>query len=134
MIPNKVKHFLRRACSEALSTREQLWKRKCFPNPHCPCCNTAVESVEHMLIICSYEKVVWFGSSLSLRIENGNINRFDLWLFDNLNNTAFSDFNKAMVGMLCWHLCKAMFSFVFEEIPLSPMFVVNQAANGLASF
>lgn len=71
---------------------------------------------------------MWFGSSLSIRIDESNICRFDLWLFEVLNSPVMSDFNKALVGMICWQLWKHRCSHVFENIPLSPVFVINQAA------
>lgn len=93
--PNKVKHFLWRACVNALPTKEQLWKRKCSPTPICMCCSSFCESVEHMLLCCEWVESIWFCCPLSLRIDENSILRFDIWLHKFLTCPDLSDSDMA---------------------------------------
>ena len=48
-VPNKIKNFLRRVCSNALPTKENLKKRKIIDNASCNACLTEQESIFHTL-------------------------------------------------------------------------------------
>ena len=58
-MPNKVRIFLWRACSEALPTKLNLQKRKVLDNLSCSLCQTATESTLHALRGCEYLLPVW---------------------------------------------------------------------------
>ncbi|GJU27805.1 hypothetical protein Tco_1166426 [Tanacetum coccineum] len=66
----KIKTFWWRACSNALATRENLYKRKCSLSPLCQICNSQVETIEHVFFECPWMKSVWFGSNYGLRADN----------------------------------------------------------------
>ena len=59
-VPNKIKNFLWRACSEALPTRCNLPRRKVLDDPTCPQCGTENESTLHALWGCSQLRLVWY--------------------------------------------------------------------------
>lgn len=65
----KIKTFWWRVCSNALATRENLFKRNCSTSSLCQICNSQVETVEHLLFECPWTKPVWFGSNYGLRVE-----------------------------------------------------------------
>ena len=48
-VPNKIKIFLWRACSEALPTSCNLLRRKVLEDPTCPLCGIEVENTMHAL-------------------------------------------------------------------------------------
>ena len=51
-IPNKIKHFGWRACTESLPTMANLHRRKVLQSPLCSNCNRARETVQHALWDC----------------------------------------------------------------------------------
>lgn len=58
-IPNKVKVFLWRACSEALPTRKNLQKRKVLNDPTCSFCLIHQEDTVHALWECVDLHTIW---------------------------------------------------------------------------
>ena len=58
-VPGKVKHFLRRACTDSLPTKINLMKRKILSGPVCHLCGQANEDTFHALWGCEAVKQVW---------------------------------------------------------------------------
>ena len=58
-IPNKVKHFGWRACTESLPTLANLHRRKVVQSPLCSNCNRAQETVQHALWDCDQVLGYW---------------------------------------------------------------------------
>lgn len=58
-IAGKIKHFLWRACIDALSTKTYLFKRKIITNALCTACSKEPETVVHALWSCEAAQVVW---------------------------------------------------------------------------
>lgn len=54
-----VKFFLWKACNDILPTKEKLFKRKVVPDPLCPICMSAPESISHILWTCPSAQDVW---------------------------------------------------------------------------
>lgn len=77
----KIKSFWWRVCSNAIATRENLFKRNCSPSPLCQICNSQVESVDHLLLECPWTKPVWFGSSFGSLETDSFSNMLNLALF-----------------------------------------------------
>ena len=58
-VPGKIKHFLWKACTNSLPTKENLLKRKILQESGCPRCSGSSEFVVHALWSCTCIKVVW---------------------------------------------------------------------------
>ena len=58
-VPGKIKHFLWRACTNSLPTKENLMKRKIIQDSSCPRCSNCSESVEHALWNYACIKALW---------------------------------------------------------------------------
>ena len=65
-VPNKIKHFARKACKAILATKENLWKRKITKDNLCESCGNAPESTCHIFWFCDSAKEVWASSKLIL--------------------------------------------------------------------
>lgn len=98
--PPKIKHFIWRLCSNALATKENLWRRKCSPSPVCPCCNLVAESHEHLMVLCEWVKQVWFLSPFSFKFSENHISRLDLWLCGLLADLSLKDFELALIASI----------------------------------
>ncbi|KAL0014227.1 hypothetical protein SO802_001296 [Lithocarpus litseifolius] len=58
-VPGKVKHFLWRACSDSLPTKQNLWRRKIIACPNCEACNSYPENTIHALWSCEEIRDAW---------------------------------------------------------------------------
>ena len=58
-MPNKIKNFLWRVCSNALPTKENLKKRRIIDDASCNACQTEQESIFHTLCECEKLSHVW---------------------------------------------------------------------------
>nr|POE94871.1 putative ribonuclease h protein [Quercus suber] len=58
-VPSKIKHFLWKACTNSLPSKENLLKRKILLEFSCPRCSGVSESVVHALWSCTCIEVVW---------------------------------------------------------------------------
>lgn len=58
-VPGKIKHFLWRACSDSLPTKQNLWRRKTVGCPKCEVCNSYPENTIHALWDCEDIRDVW---------------------------------------------------------------------------
>ncbi|GKD24371.1 RNA-directed DNA polymerase, eukaryota, reverse transcriptase zinc-binding domain protein [Tanacetum coccineum] len=59
-VPKKVNIFIWRALKGRLPVREELGRRGIdLDSLLCPCCNNAVESCNHSLILCNFAMSVW---------------------------------------------------------------------------
>ncbi|CAL9006913.1 unnamed protein product [Prunus brigantina] len=65
----KIKNFLWRVMANAIPTRLNLHKRKIISYPHCPLCEDYKESIEHILFLCPWTKLVWFASPLTYKVD-----------------------------------------------------------------
>ena len=59
-IPNKVKHFLWRACSKSLPTKRNLVQRRILTNATCDLCRDQPEDAIHALWDCYGVKEIWW--------------------------------------------------------------------------
>ena len=72
-VPNKIKNFLWRVCSNALPTKENLKKRKILDDARCNACQTEQESILHALWECEKLSHVWAPCFSWVRTEHPHI-------------------------------------------------------------
>jgi hypothetical protein len=79
-IPAKVRHFLWRACHEALPTRTNLHLRHVIQDPRCDNCKDTNEMVLHALWQCKSLKEIWTAAPWSSSmIQNQYLNFMELF-------------------------------------------------------
>lgn len=59
-VPNKIKHFIWRACCESLPSKKNLFTKKVTRNATCDLCHDGVEDAIHALWGCQVLKEVWW--------------------------------------------------------------------------
>lgn len=91
--PKKVKLFLWRACHNAITTRENLFKQRLVSSSLCRICNQQNEMIEHALLLCPWTIPIWFSSILQLLPTTKNVERLNNWICKVINamkvNTEF---------------------------------------------
>ena len=65
-LPNKIKHFVWKACNGILPTKDSLFRRKITDINTCEGCGRQVETTMHMLCFCIRGTEVWSACKLSL--------------------------------------------------------------------
>ena len=61
LVPNKVRNFMWKASGNWLATNYNLWRRRIRDSAMCPICESEAETVEHMLLLCEWTQLVWYG-------------------------------------------------------------------------
>lgn len=66
----------------------------------CPCCDAAIERLEHFFFECSHARLCWFACPLGLRAPlPGNL-KVREWLFANLD--IMDDDSFQIIAMMLW--------------------------------
>ena len=65
-MPNKIKHFVWKACNGILPTKESLFRRKITESKTCEACGGQTETTMHVLCFCNRGTEVWKESKLTL--------------------------------------------------------------------
>lgn len=100
----KIRNFFWRAITNATSTLHNLFRRKLASSPLCPFCNSFEESMEHILLLCPWVELVWFGCPLGLQIDKSKVSTFDNWLLNLLASVSSKTERGVlltMVGFIC---------------------------------
>lgn len=105
-VPQKIKIFVWKACSNILPVKGNLMRRKLRREGVCPICGDSEETVEHVLLFCNWTKPVWFGSQLQSIPDMGAIQSLHGWL-------SQISFKFQEVFCLLWFIWKARNKRVF---------------------
>ena len=65
-MPNKIKHFVWKACNGILPTKESLFRRKITDSNTCEDCGRQAETTMHVLCFCSRGTEAWKESKLAM--------------------------------------------------------------------
>ena len=130
-MPQKIKLFLWRVCQNAISVKENLFKRRIINTPICPICCLERETVEHALLLCPWTTPIWHGSQLQLLPTPENVSSINKWLlnlFDEITKQKeFSEQRCASIVTILWLIWKGRNAYIFQQQPLKPFEVLNQA-------
>lgn len=122
-LPSKVKNFLWRVVSRLLPTKDLLRVRNVDTNVVCPICQVENESIEHILVNCSFADHCHQLSSPSL-IQEGT-NSFAEWL-----SCVFENHDKNAVHVsvvVCWLLWKNRNDAIWKQRSVDSSELVNSA-------
>jgi hypothetical protein len=131
-IPHAVKVFMWRACSNALATKANLFRRKITEDPLCPMCGVQAETTGHILWGCSAAKAIW--SECNSKIQKRSSEHEDfLDIFSDLLRVLDQDDLErvAVVARAMWFRRNAV---VHGRQIGQPYIVVSQALENLEAF
>lgn len=103
-VPNKIKHFIWRACRESLPTKKNLLIRKVTRTAICDHCNEEVEDTIYALWVCQVLKEVWWNEHyLRNQLSTRYVDFRDLWT--GIINSEVSKLAErfAYVAWSIWH-------------------------------
>lgn len=108
-VPPKVNHLMWRAASGCLLTKTQLFQKHVDINVACPMCNQDPETIEHVLLNCSFARDCWrcWGGSTA------NSDSFKEWL-----SSSYDSWDMKLrqgAAMLCWPIWKCRNELVWNQ-------------------
>lgn len=130
-IPQKIKHFLWKACHNILPVKENLCKKRISQCSLCPICHKEAETIEHMFFLCEWVRPIWFGLQIQLIPRREDMTSFHSWL-----SKRFLDFNQnsagkdlAIISTCCtlWIIWKHRNLACFEDKSVNPIEALFQA-------
>lgn len=98
--------FLCGVCQNARPTRENVNKRKMLPNPIFPLCRQALETVEHLFVLCEWTKDIWSNPRLNINTSPRSVARMEKWAYEVLTADGHVPSGDMVVGVL-WLVRKA---------------------------
>lgn len=102
---------------------ENLFKKRSMQSHVCPLCNTQEESVGHLLILCPWVKLVWFGGALNLKINRDQITTWADWLIDvsGIAGVSKPEVNRKLsfISFTCWQIWKAKCNAIFNQVSVN---------------
>lgn len=103
-VPHKIRHFVWRACRDALPMKNNLLKRKFIQEELCEGCNEAPETVGHALWSCPKAKEAWDCSKLVISWHEGANQSFQDFMWELLINGDARDDQVALAVTIAWAL------------------------------
>ncbi|KAK9046574.1 hypothetical protein V6N11_052459 [Hibiscus sabdariffa] len=122
-VPQHLRVFLWLSFKGKLMTNAERYRRSLCPHPLCPCCESAPESVLHVLRDCRYAHEVW--SLLLTPGRHGHFFRGELaeWLHSNVGSHELHPSRGLPWSTLfistIWQLWKARNDLVFSDVPFT---------------
>ncbi|GKC63795.1 putative RNA-directed DNA polymerase [Tanacetum coccineum] len=101
-VPKKVNIFVWRALKGRLPVREELDKRGVdLDSILCPCCDSAVESCNHSLVMCNFARSVW--EKIFIWWKIGGVNAFSIReIFSSNGNVVTSNLSVSLWQAVLW--------------------------------
>ncbi|XP_057418855.1 uncharacterized protein LOC130713070 [Lotus japonicus] len=130
-VPPKIKHFIWKACHNAVAVKHNLHRRRISTSDLCPVCNREPETIEHTLLLCPWTRAVWCGSPLQLTICT-NITSFDEWLILVLNRLSSPnslDKGLSLLFYTLWTIWKDRNKAAFSNENPNPGNAIRQAQS-----
>lgn len=133
----KMKNFMWRLCSNALSTKYNLFRRKCSPSPICPICNNEAETAKHMIFECQWTRLVWFSSTLALKPPLLATHPIIQWLTSSI---SLAESKKDKLHILSsfvyigWSIWIARNKFIFDHCLPCPLSVIQASSKAQSEF
>lgn len=131
-LPRKIQLLIWRACSNALPTKKNLFKRGIISSSTCVICLDEEESIFHILWECKYAQDTWNLSTLGYLINAPYLGGFvDLFL-----NVAHAGHSReiALFATIAWHLWKHRNDILHGKLTVTPHALVNSAVLFLQAF
>ncbi|CAN6676537.1 unnamed protein product [Malus baccata var. baccata] len=136
--PPKIRCFMWKTLNAAIATMTNLYQRRSSTTSLCPICQMRSETITHLFLECPWVKEVWFGGSLSLRINQSEITTWDCWLFKMFDLAKGANEARvhlfSFIAFTCWHIWKARCNFLFNKHHIYPPQVIAAICFSVSAF
>lgn len=124
-IPPSTRHFLWRACLEALPTKAGLRKRGVNVDPTCAICGEGYESVTHIMFECPTAIQTWGLTPIRIDFQAAWSLKFRSFCWNMIE--SLPDEGATLFVAVLWNIWIARNKFYFEEITPEPKLIVSRA-------
>ncbi|KAF8016672.1 hypothetical protein BT93_H2022 [Corymbia citriodora subsp. variegata] len=94
-----------------------------IPDPICSLFSQALETVEHLFLLCAWTKEVWLNPCFNLTVNSSGITRMDKWLTEVLSLDRDTP-SRELTAEVLWTIWKARNAQIFQgRIPDPPTIV-----------
>ena len=131
-IPDKVRHFLWRACMEGLPTRHNLCKRTILDNPLCIISGTEGETTTHILWDCSLAHRVW--SLANKKLQKCQRSKEAFYLVAKNLSAELPKEDLENWAAISWSIWNARNPLIHEGIEPNPYNIVDKGKDLLHKF
>ncbi|KAL8461807.1 hypothetical protein ACS0TY_033055 [Phlomoides rotata] len=126
-VPPKVRHFLCRACNDALPSLQALCRRGIPLDPTCPACGEAPESLSHILLRCPVAVHSWGRNPIHLILHGTEPLEFRPILWSIMK--SLPDYGVSLFALIAWNLWKARNKRHFDNVVQKPGQIVSWALD-----
>lgn len=126
-IPTKIKHFMWRALSGNLPTKDNLRNKRVEVDAWCPVCQRDAETTVHTLLTCTFSEECWKLSGIPK--VTGQFQTFAEWFQLLLHKYRRNEIHLAAV--ICWMIWKNRNDLVWNQRSLGEREVVESAKSVL---
>lgn len=134
----KIKCFLWKTLNADVPTMANLFLKRSSPSPMCPICNAQEESIEHLLLLCPWVELVWFGGDLGTRLHLCEVTIWLAWLISCLEAVPGLKSDKqrvfSYIALTCWYIWKTRCNFLFNHQPIDPRQVLLTISTSIGAF
>ncbi|CAN6579645.1 unnamed protein product [Malus baccata var. baccata] len=136
-VPNKIKLFIWRCCSNALAVRRNLQRRHMRVDNVCGVCNALDETENHLFFRCNFSHLFWFSSPLHLNsLELEGVDFLDSWgkFHECVKDRVNADEICQEFAFGLWRLWKNRNDVVFKGLHRQPLEVVDLWRKNINEF
>lgn len=126
-VPPKVKHLMWRAATGCLPSKTQLHQKHVNVNVFCPLCNQDPETIDHVLLKCSFASECW--SYMRGSSSSGDYGSFSDWFASEYS--SWDTDSRRSGAMLCWSIWKCMNDLIWNQRSLEVVEVVASSKVAL---
>lgn len=131
-LPEKIKIFIWTAIKNILPTIENLWKRKCLPEPICQSCNKSMETISHARFDCKAARKIW--NLAPSTFEHQNISYQDIFSYvQNMCNNSTRTVAELMI-IYCWAIWYARNKLIFKRKKIELIISAVKAESVLEAY
>ena len=97
-----------------------------------------MKPLEHLFLLCTWVRLIWFGSALSYKVDGEGLSSWARWCQDlfspNFGSASSRHWVQTYIAFTCWFIWKARCDCVFNKVPLNPVSVLLKMSATLDSF
>lgn len=117
----RVRSFVWRILNRAVASSETLYRKKCANSPLCQVCETGIETLEHLLLLCPWARRSWKGCPLGISVNEYSVKSIERWLEEIvLMEGPQAEYIQAYVATHLWNIWKMRCQWIFDKVAPNP--------------
>ncbi|XP_026379643.1 uncharacterized protein LOC113274480 [Papaver somniferum] len=122
----RIKHFLWKAISDLLSTKNVLGPAVVGEDDSCPMCNLHPESATHLIMNCTFSRAIWFATLGWTSNSTGSLQEWIASWFDILQNGSIKEAEIINRVIIAWNIWTTRCNKVLQQKNPTPEVIIQQ--------